>query len=154
LASLPTLNESDMAVRQTGGRDPHRGIRISDAPAGGPQPAGVAPSALVAAPSPLDKGKGPASGSSAPGGTGGSEEERQCRPRHADGSLVSDPPLVLDLLQKHQRIAGGAEETGSQAQGTQRRVSPPPPPPSDPPPPPPPPLSVPPPPPPPGGDLP
>jgi hypothetical protein len=28
LASLPTLDESGMAVRQTGGRDPHRGIRI------------------------------------------------------------------------------------------------------------------------------
>jgi hypothetical protein len=41
LASLPTLDESGVAVRQTGGRDPHRGIRISDAPAGGPQPAGA-----------------------------------------------------------------------------------------------------------------
>jgi hypothetical protein len=36
LATLPTLDESGVAVRQTGGRDPHRGIRISDAPAGGP----------------------------------------------------------------------------------------------------------------------
>jgi hypothetical protein len=36
LATLPTFDESGMAVRQTGGRDPHRGIRISDAPAGGP----------------------------------------------------------------------------------------------------------------------
>jgi hypothetical protein len=36
LASLPTLDESGMAVRQTGGRDPHHGIRISDAPARGP----------------------------------------------------------------------------------------------------------------------
>jgi hypothetical protein len=43
LATLPTLDESGVAVRQTGGRDPHRGIRISDAPAGGPQPAGTAP---------------------------------------------------------------------------------------------------------------
>jgi hypothetical protein len=54
LATLPTLDESGVAVRQTGGRDPHRGIWISDAPAGGPQPAGVAPSAPVAVPSPLD----------------------------------------------------------------------------------------------------
>jgi hypothetical protein len=45
LAMLPTLDESGMSVRQTGGRDPHRGIRISDAPIGGPQSAGVAPSA-------------------------------------------------------------------------------------------------------------
>eukprot|EP00267_Zea_mays_P046184 XP_020398533.1 predicted GPI-anchored protein 58 [Zea mays] len=75
---LPTLDESGVVVRQTGGRDPHRGIRISDASTGGPQPAGVAPSvpavaasAPTAVPRPLDKGKGAASGSSAPGGTGG-----------------------------------------------------------------------------------
>jgi hypothetical protein len=36
LATLPTLDESGVAVRQTGGRDPHRGIQISDAPAGVP----------------------------------------------------------------------------------------------------------------------
>jgi hypothetical protein len=49
LATLPTLDERDVAVRQSSGRDPHRGIRISDAPAGGPQTAGVAPSAPVGA---------------------------------------------------------------------------------------------------------
>jgi hypothetical protein len=38
LAMLPTLDDSGVAVRQTGGRDPHRGIRISDAPVGGPSP--------------------------------------------------------------------------------------------------------------------
>jgi hypothetical protein len=43
LATLPTLDESGVAVRQTGGRDPHRGIWISNTPAGGPQPAGAAP---------------------------------------------------------------------------------------------------------------
>eukprot|EP00267_Zea_mays_P048373 XP_020400937.1 uncharacterized protein LOC103642408 [Zea mays] len=56
-----------MAVRQTGSRDPHRRIRISDASAGGPQPASVARSTNpTVAPSPLDKGKGAASGASAP----------------------------------------------------------------------------------------
>jgi hypothetical protein len=92
LATLPTLDESGVAVRQTGGRDPHHGIRISDAPAGGPQTAGMAPSASAAAPRPLDKGKGAVGSSSAPGGTGGSEEERRRRLRHADGSFISDPP--------------------------------------------------------------
>jgi hypothetical protein len=92
LAMLPTFDESGVAIRQTGGRDPHRGIRISDAPAGGPQPSGAAPSAPVVAPSPLDKGKGAASSTSAPGGTEGSEEERRCRLCRADGSLVSKPP--------------------------------------------------------------
>ena len=102
MATLPTLDESGVAVRQTGGRDRHRGIRISDAPAGG-QSAGVAPSAPamapsapVAAPRPLDKGKGAAGSSSAPGGTGGSEEERRRRLRRADGSFASDPPEALE----------------------------------------------------------
>jgi hypothetical protein len=127
LAMLPTLDESGIAVRQTGGRDPHRGIRISDAPAGGPQPSGAAPSAPAVAPSPLDKGKGAASSASTPGGTGGSEEERRRRLHRADGSLVSEPP------QKRQRTVGGAEEASSQAHSVQRRVNPsvpPPPPPS------------------------
>ena len=95
-------------VRQTGGQDPLHGIRISDAPAGGPQPAGVAPNANPAmAPSPLDKGKGAASSASAPGSSGGSEEERRRRLRRADGSLVSKPP------QKRQRTTGGVEEASS-----------------------------------------
>jgi hypothetical protein len=108
LATLPTLDESGVAVRQTGGRDPHHEIRISDAPAGGPQSTDVAPSAPAVAPRPLDKGKGAAGSFSAPGGTGGSEEERRHRLRRADGSFILDP-------QKRQRTAGGAEEAGSQA---------------------------------------
>jgi hypothetical protein len=36
LASLPTHDESGVAVRQTSGRDPHRGIRIPGASAGDP----------------------------------------------------------------------------------------------------------------------
>jgi hypothetical protein len=88
----PLILPQGMAVRQTGGRNPHRGIRISDAPAGGPQSAGVAPSAFVAAPRPLDKGKGAAGSSSTPGGTGRSEEERRRRLRCADGSFILDPP--------------------------------------------------------------
>jgi hypothetical protein len=52
LATLLTFDESGVAVRQTSGRDPHRGIRIFDALAGGPQSTGVAPSAPVAAPTP------------------------------------------------------------------------------------------------------
>jgi hypothetical protein len=93
LATLTTLDDSSVAVRQTGGRDPLRGIRISDAPARGPQPVGVAPSAnLAVASSPLDKGKGVASSASAPGSSGGSEEERRRRLCRANGSLVSEPP--------------------------------------------------------------
>jgi hypothetical protein len=92
LATVLTLDESGVAVCQTGGRDPHRGIRISDALARGPQPAVVAPNAPAAVPRPLDKGKGAASSSSAPGGTEGSEEERRRRLCRTDGSFVSDPP--------------------------------------------------------------
>jgi hypothetical protein len=70
LALLPTLDESGVAVRQTSGRDPHRRIWIFDAPAGGPQSTGVAPSApsgassaSAAGPRPLDKAKGAANSS-------------------------------------------------------------------------------------------
>jgi hypothetical protein len=85
LATLPTLDESGVAVHQTGGRDPHRGIRISDAPAGGPLLAGVAPSAppwLLAPPlqpPPLGQGQWAASSSSALGGTGGGGGGRRKR---------------------------------------------------------------------------
>jgi hypothetical protein len=99
LATLPTLDESGVAVCQTGGRDPLRGIQIPGVPAGGPQPASGAPSAGPAvAPSSMDRGKGPASSSSAPGGTGGggSEEDRRRRLRRADGTFVSDPPEALE----------------------------------------------------------
>jgi hypothetical protein len=99
LATLPTLDECGVAVRHTGGRDPHRGIQISDAPDGGPQTIGVAPSApigashvLAVAPHPLDKGKGAASSSFAPGSAEMLEEERRHRLRCADGSFVLDPP--------------------------------------------------------------
>jgi hypothetical protein len=71
LAWPPTLDESDVAVRQTGGRDPHHGIQILGVPAGGSQPAGAGSRVPPAAPSPLDKGKGAASSSFAPGGTRG-----------------------------------------------------------------------------------
>src|SRR5688500_11580538 len=92
LATLLTLDDSGVAVLQTGSRDPLHGIRISGAPAGGPQPIGVAPSANPAmAPSPLDKGKGDASSASAPGSSGGSGEERRRRLRRTDESLVSEP---------------------------------------------------------------
>jgi hypothetical protein len=99
LATLPTLDESGVAVRQTGGLDPHRGIRISDASAGCPQTVGVAPStparasrASIAAPRPLDKSKEAARSSSVPSGAGVSEEERRRRLRRADGSFVSARP--------------------------------------------------------------
>jgi hypothetical protein len=100
LATLPTLDDSGVAVRQTGGQDSHRGIRISDAPVGGPQPTGLARNANPAvAPSPLDKGKGAASGASASGSFGGSEEERRRRLRRTDGSLVLKPPRRTRRLQ-------------------------------------------------------
>jgi hypothetical protein len=98
-------------------------------------------------PPPLGQGQRAASSSSAPGGTGGQRKRGNVSCATAMGHLFRTP-------QKRQRTAGGAEEAGPQAQGTQRRVSPPPPPPSGPPPPQPPPPSVPPPPPPPEGDLP
>jgi hypothetical protein len=49
-------------------------------------------------PHPLDKGKGAVGSSSALGGTGGSEEEKRHRLRHADGSFISDPPRSVKGL--------------------------------------------------------
>jgi hypothetical protein len=100
LATLSTLDERGVAVRHIGGRDPHREIQISDAPAGGPQLAGVAPSVPAMGPSPLDKGKGAASSASTLGGSGGSEEERRRRLRRADRSLVSEPVISQKMLPK------------------------------------------------------
>jgi hypothetical protein len=96
LARLPTLDESGVAIRQTGGRDPDQGIHIPGAPAGGPQPTDVGPRAPLAAPSSSDKGKGPASNSSTLGVAGRSEEVRRHRLRRTDGSFVSDLPLDSD----------------------------------------------------------
>ena len=81
LAMLPTLDESGVAVCQTGGWDPLHGIQILGVPARGPQPASGAPSAGPAvAPSSMDRGKGPASSSSALGGTGGGVGGREATP--------------------------------------------------------------------------
>jgi hypothetical protein len=79
-----------------------------------------------------------------------------CRRKRGDTGCAAPTDRLSRTPQKRQRTAGGDEEVGSQAQGTQRHVSPPPPPPppSGPPPPQPPPLSGPSPPPPPGGNLP
>jgi hypothetical protein len=64
LATLPTLDESGVAVRQTGGRDPLCGIQIPGVPAAGPQPAsGALSTGPAVAPSSMDRGKGPTSSS-------------------------------------------------------------------------------------------
>jgi hypothetical protein len=77
LDSLPTLEESGIAVRQTGGRDPHRGIHIPGVPVGGSRPADVSSRAPPATLSPSGKGKRAARSSSAPGGSRRSEGERR-----------------------------------------------------------------------------
>jgi hypothetical protein len=122
---LPTLDERRIAVRQTGGRDPHHGIQIPDVPTGGSWPVDAGSRAPPLTLSPLNKGKGAASSSFAPGGSGRSEGERRHQLRRADGSFVTDLPLDLDLPQKRQRTASGVEEVGSPAQGSQGRVGPP-----------------------------
>jgi hypothetical protein len=100
LDSLPTLDESGVAVRQIGGRDPHHGIQIPSVPTGGSRPVDAGSRAPPATLSPSGKGKGAASSSSTPGGSGRSEGERQHRLRRADGSFVADPPLDSGLPQK------------------------------------------------------
>jgi hypothetical protein len=100
LDSLPTLDESGVAVRQAGGWDPHRGIQIPDIPGGGSRPADADSIFHPATLSPSGKGKGATSSSSSPGGSGRSEGERRHRLRRADGSFIGDPPLDSDLSQK------------------------------------------------------
>jgi hypothetical protein len=100
LATLSTLDDSGVAVRQTGDRDPLREIRISDAPAGGPQPTGVAPSANPAmAPSPLDKGKGDASCASALGSSGGRRRRGNAGCITLTGRSFRSPPRSVRGLQ-------------------------------------------------------
>jgi hypothetical protein len=96
LARLPTLDESGVAVRQTGGRDAHQGIHIPGVPVGGPQPADVVPRVPPVGPSSSDKGKGPACSSSTPDVAGRSDGVRRHRLRRANGSFVSNLPLDLD----------------------------------------------------------
>jgi hypothetical protein len=80
----------------------------------------VGSGASPAAPSPSDKGKGPASGSSAPGVAGSSEGVKRHQLRRADGSFVSDLPPNSDSPQKRQKTAGGAREAEPQVQDGQR----------------------------------
>jgi hypothetical protein len=97
LATLPTLDDSGVAVRQTGGWDPLCGIRISDAPAGGPQLAGVAPSTNpVVAPSSLDKGKGAASSAFALGSSGGRRRRGDVGYVALTGHSFRSPPEALE----------------------------------------------------------
>jgi hypothetical protein len=107
LDSLPTLDESGVAVRQTSGRDPHRGIQIPGVPAEGSRLADADSRATLATLSPSGKGKGAASSSSAPGCPGRLEGERRHRLCRSDGSFIGDPPLDSGLPQKRQKIAGG-----------------------------------------------
>jgi hypothetical protein len=107
LSWLPTLDESGVAVRETGGRDPHQGIRIPGVPVRGSQPANAGSRALPVAPNSSDKGKGAAGSSSSPGATVRSEGERRHRLRCTDGSFVSDPPLDSDPTRNVRgRLAG------------------------------------------------
>jgi hypothetical protein len=131
LARLLTLNESGVAVHQTGGRDPHQGIHIPGAPVGGSQPVDVAPRVPPAVPNPSDKGKGPASSSSTPDAARRSEEVRRHRLRRSNGSFVSDLPRDSGSPQKHQKTAGRTKEAEPRVQDRQRGASPPPPPSSD-----------------------
>jgi hypothetical protein len=59
LAQLPTLDESGVAVRQTGGRDPHRGIHIPGASVDGPSQLMWPPEFLLQSPVPRTRVRGP-----------------------------------------------------------------------------------------------
>jgi hypothetical protein len=106
LAWLPTLDESGMAIHQTGARDPHHEIHIPGVPAGGSQPADASSRAPPATLSSSNKGKEAAGGSSSLGATRRSEGERRHRLCRADGSFVTDPPLDSDPQKRQRQLAG------------------------------------------------
>jgi hypothetical protein len=109
---LPTLDESGIAVRQTGGRDPHRGIQIPGVPAevpGPPMPALELPRNSQ----PLGEGHGSCEQFFRLGWF------REVRGREvvptASCRWVFRRGSALDsgLPQKRQRTAGGVGEAGS-----------------------------------------
>jgi hypothetical protein len=149
LASMPTLDEGGLAVRQLGG-DPNRGLQIpgttpdrqqrsSDSP-GGPGPRGPAPSGKgkEKAPVPEHRQKGHA-GAAPAEGRGEAQEPapaRSCQPegsksrrlQRGDGSLVGEP------APKRQKTAGAEEQSRAappppQHRPAPRQQTPPPPPP-------------------------
>ena len=95
LARLPTLDESGVAVRQTGGWDPHRGSIFPVHQSKVPNLLMCPPNSPTG-PSSSDKGKGPACSSSTPDAAGRSEGVRRHLLHRADGSFVSDLPLGSD----------------------------------------------------------
>jgi hypothetical protein len=58
LATLPTLDESGVAVRQTGGGDPHHGIRIFDRRLEAPSLPAWLPAPPPRSPAPWTRAKG------------------------------------------------------------------------------------------------
>jgi hypothetical protein len=150
LAWLPTLDESGVAIRQTCGQDPHRGIHIPGVPPGGSQPTNASSRAPPVAHSSSNKGKGATGGSSSPGASGRSEGERRHQLRRVDGSFVTDPPLDSDpprsvrgqlagprrltprprarrgasvLLHHHHQTRRHRHPTGSSSRGSERPAS-------------------------------
>jgi hypothetical protein len=106
LATLSTLNECGVAVRQTGGRNPHRGIQIFDALVGGPQTADMAPSAPTGAshaPAPWTRAKGLQVAPPPQAALG-------CRRRRGDVGCI----VPTDRLFWTPPPPAGAEEAGSQ----------------------------------------
>jgi hypothetical protein len=140
LSWLPTLDESGVAVRQTGGRDPTEGSIFPVYRPKVPSPPMRAPELPPRPPTPRTRAKGLRAALPLRAPPGGRRERGDTDCAAPMGLLSRTHPLIW-IPQKRQRTAGGIVEAGSQAQGAQRRVSPPPPPSSDPPPPPPPPPS-------------
>jgi hypothetical protein len=114
LASMPTLDEGGLAIRQLGG-DPNRGLQIpgatpdrqqrADEGPGEPGPRGPAPSrrGKEKAPAPEHRQKDHPEGS------------KSRRLQRGDGSFVGEP------APKHQRTAGAEEQSGAPPPPPQRR---------------------------------
>jgi hypothetical protein len=107
LASLPTLDEGGLAVRQVGG-DPNRGIRIPDTSPDGHQRADRSPGGSYhGGPAPFEKEKVPEVATLR--SSRDREKDRLRRLRRGDGSFMGEP------APKHQKTTESGGQSGSRA---------------------------------------
>jgi hypothetical protein len=116
LAWLPTLDESGVAIRQTGGQDPHWGSIFLVYRPEVPSPPMRAPELPPQPPAPRTRAKGLRAALPLRVAQGGRKERGDTDCIVPTGLSSRTRPLI-QTPQKRQRTAGGAEEAGYQTQG-------------------------------------
>jgi hypothetical protein len=116
LATLPTFDESGVAVRQTGGRDPTAG-------SGSPMCRLEAPRLSAWLPAPPPRPLAPWTRAKGLQAVPPSQVALEGRRKRGNADCAAPTGHLSWTPQKRQRTAGGAEEAGSQAQGAEARQS-------------------------------